>query len=51
MSMGQMVEDIELAIRCKRPVLCCSRVGGIIPSPDEVVAKLEEAQKMGGQAE
>ena len=51
MSMGQMVEDIELAIRCTRPVLCCSRVGGIIPSPDEVVAKLEEAAKMGGKAE
>ena len=51
MSMGQMVEDIELSIRCKRPVLCCSRVGGIIPSPDEVIEKLEEAAKMGGQAE
>ncbi len=51
MSMGQMVEDIELAIRCTRPVLCCSRVGGIIPSPDEVVAKLNEAAKMGGKAE
>ena len=51
MSMGQMVEDIELAIRCKRPVLCCSRVGGMIPSPDEVMEKLSEAAKMGGQAE
>ena len=51
MSMGQMVEDIELAIRCQRPVLCCSRVGGIIPSPDEVVEKLQEAAKMGGKAE
>jgi len=51
MSMGQMVEDIELSIRCKRPVLCCSRVGGMIPSPDEVLAKLDEAAKMGGKAE
>ena len=51
MSMGQMVEDIELATRCKRPVLCCSRVGGMIPSPDEVMAKLEEAAKIGGTAE
>ena len=36
LSMGQMIEDIRLSIECKRPVSLCSRVGGIIPSPDEV---------------
>ena len=48
LSMGQMVEDIELAIRCSRPVLLCNRVGGMIPTPEEVLAKIEEAYQTGG---
>ena len=43
LSMGQMLEDIELAIRCKKPVELCNRVGGMIPSPEEVLAKIKEA--------
>ena len=43
LSMGQMMEDIELAIRCKKPVELCNRVGGMIPSPEEVLAKIIEA--------
>jgi len=43
LSMGQMVEDIELAIRCKRPVKLIHRVGGMIPSPEEVLAGIENA--------
>ena len=48
LSMGQMIEDVELAIRCSRPVLLCSRVGGMIPTPQEVLAKIEEANLTGG---
>lgn len=44
LSMGQMVEDIELATRCTRPVMLCNRVGGMIPSPEEVLSKIKEAQ-------
>ena len=51
LSMGQMIEDIRLAIECKRPVALCSRAGGIIPSPEEVYAKIEEAAKNGGAKE
>ncbi len=40
LSMGQMIEDIELAIRCARPVTLCNRAGGMIPTPDEVYAKI-----------
>ena len=43
MSMGQMIEDVELAIRCKRPVLFCGRTGGMVPSPEEILVKFEEA--------
>ena len=48
LSMGQMIEDIELAIRCRRPVLLCNRTGGMIPTPAEVLAKIDEAAKIGG---
>ena len=48
LSMGQMIEDIRLAIECKRPVSLCNRAGGVIPSPDEVYAKIMEAAKEGG---
>ena len=40
LSMGQMIEDIELAIRCAKPVLLCNRAGGMIPTPEEVYAKI-----------
>ncbi len=43
MNMGQMIEDVELAIRCKKPVYLCKRVGGMIPTPEEVLAKIDEA--------
>ena len=48
MNMGQMIEDIELSIRCRRPVYLCKRVGGMIPSPDEVLVKISDVDKNGG---
>ena len=47
MSMGQMLEDVELAVRCRRPVTLCNRVGGMIPSPEHVLASIIEANKRG----
>ncbi|MBR3094289.1 MAG: 3-methyl-2-oxobutanoate dehydrogenase subunit VorB [Clostridia bacterium] len=49
MNMGQMIEDIELAIRCKRPVRLVNRVGGMIPSPEQVLLAIQDADK-GGKA-
>jgi 2-oxoglutarate ferredoxin oxidoreductase subunit alpha len=43
LSMGQLIEDVELAIRCSRPVTLCNRTGGMIPSPEQVLASIEEA--------
>ena len=43
MSMGQMMQDIELAIRCARPVTLLSHVGGVIPSPEEVLSAIHRA--------
>ena len=48
LSMGQMIEDIELATRCRKPVLLCSRVGGMIHTTDDVLAKIKEANEIGG---
>jgi len=48
LSMGQMREDVELAVKCKKPVHLCNRVGGMIPSPDEVLAAIEKIAMEGG---
>ncbi len=45
LSMGQMIEDVKLATECKKPVTLCNRVGGMIPTPEQV---LESIVKMAG---
>ncbi len=45
MSMGQMIDDVKLAINCSRPVEFFGRTGGVIPAPSEILAKIKE---MGG---
>ena len=45
MSMGQMIDDIKLAINCSKPVEFYGRTGGVIPTPAEVLA---EIKKVGG---
>ena len=45
LSMGQMIEDVRLATECKRPVTLCNRTGGMIPSPEQVLESIREAQK------
>lgn len=47
MNMGQMIEDVKLSIDCSRPVSLCSRTGGMIPEPEEVVAAIERAAEGG----
>lgn len=42
MSMGQMVNDIELYSKCKHEISFFGRTGGVIPSPDEIYAKAKE---------
>ena len=49
MSMGQMIEDVKLATKCKKPVTLCNRVGGMIPSPEQVLEKIIEADKGGNE--
>ena len=43
LSMGQMIEDVQLATECKVPVTLCNRAGGMIPSPEEVLEAIKKA--------
>ncbi|MDE6092321.1 MAG: 3-methyl-2-oxobutanoate dehydrogenase subunit VorB [Ruminococcus sp.] len=45
MSMGQMIDDVKLALNCSKPVHFFGRTGGVIPTPAEI---LEEIKKVGG---
>ena len=45
LSMGQMIEDVKLATKCQKPVALCNRAGGMIPSPDEILESIRNAQK------
>ncbi len=42
LNMGQMVDDVKVATECKKPVSFFGRTGGMIPSPDEVLAEIEK---------
>ena len=42
MNMGQMVDDVRLAVAGRRPVEFFGRTGGVIPTPVEVLAQIED---------
>jgi 2-oxoglutarate ferredoxin oxidoreductase subunit alpha len=42
MSMGQMVVDVRLAAEGSRPIEFHGTAGGIVPSPEDVVARIRE---------
>ena len=50
MSAGQMVEDVRLAIEGAVPVFHHGRMGGMVPSPDGVVAAMRRALAAGEEA-
>jgi len=41
MNAGQMVEDVRLAVSGKSPVYFKGRMGGMIPTPDEILLEVE----------
>jgi 2-oxoglutarate ferredoxin oxidoreductase subunit alpha len=45
MSMGQMIDDVRLAIECSRPVSFCGRSGGAIPGVDMITEAIVKAAK------
>ena len=45
LSMGQMIEDVKLAVGSNAQVTLCNRTGGMIPSPEEVLQAIIKASK------
>ena len=45
LSMGQMIEDVMLATEGRAPVTLCNRVGGMIPSPEQVLESIKQTAK------
>ncbi len=50
LSMGQMIYDVRLAEECLKPVYLCSRVGGMVPTPEYVLNGIKETFAKGGCA-
>jgi pyruvate/2-oxoacid:ferredoxin oxidoreductase alpha subunit len=42
---GQMLQDVRLAIECRKPVHFYNRMGGNVPSSDEIRRKCLEILK------
>lgn len=43
---GQMIEDVKLAVNCRAPVHLCNRMGGMMPSENEVLRRLAEVYNL-----
>ena len=43
MSIGQMIEDVRLAVEGRAPVEFYGRVGGMVPSPVEIASAIRTA--------
>jgi len=51
MSNGQMIDDIRLGIECKRPVTLINRMGGNVPTVEEIVNRTLAAVEGGADHE
>ena len=49
MSMGQMVDDVKLALECRVKVDFFGRTGGIIPKPSEILEKIKAMAGKGAE--
>jgi len=49
MSLGQMVDDVRLAVNGRAPVYFYGRTGGMVPSVDEVVAEIAKMVEGGAR--
>ncbi|MDD4772958.1 MAG: 3-methyl-2-oxobutanoate dehydrogenase subunit VorB [Eubacteriales bacterium] len=43
LNMGQMVDDVKIAINCKKPVDFFGRTGGMMPTPEDVLKQIQKA--------
>jgi 2-oxoglutarate ferredoxin oxidoreductase subunit alpha len=45
LSTGQMIEDVKLAVACRPPVDLYARVGGIVPTPQELLGAIRKLRE------
>ncbi|MEI6285171.1 MAG: 3-methyl-2-oxobutanoate dehydrogenase subunit VorB [Bacillota bacterium] len=45
MSAGQMIEDVMLAVVNRRPVYLCGKMGGVIPTVDQMIKEIIRVSK------
>ncbi|WP_088187262.1 3-methyl-2-oxobutanoate dehydrogenase subunit VorB [Desulfosporosinus sp. FKA] len=51
MSLGQLIEDVRYNLEFKVPVHYCGRVGGMIPTTRDILAKIEVLANLQGEGE
>lgn len=49
MSMGQMIEDVKLALDCRVPVDFYGRTGGVIPKPSAILEQIKILNEKGAE--
>lgn len=49
MSMGQMIEDVKLALDCRLPVDFYGRTGGVIPKPSAILEQIKILNEKGAE--
>ncbi len=42
MNLGQMVEDVDLAVQGRKPIEFYGRQGGVVPAPEEIVEQIRK---------
>lgn len=47
LNMGQMIDDVKIAVNCKKPVDFFGRTGGMMPTPEDI---LKQIAKLAGGA-
>lgn len=45
LNMGQMADDVKLAVKCRKPVYFYGRTGGVLMRPEEIVDALVKIEK------
>ncbi|MHB1151018.1 MAG: 3-methyl-2-oxobutanoate dehydrogenase subunit VorB [Eubacteriales bacterium] len=49
LNMGQMVDDVKVAISCKKPVSFFGRTGGMMPTPEDVLKHIQKLSAGGAK--
>jgi len=47
MSMGQMLDDVKIAVAGRKPISFYGRTGGIVPTPEEIVKRVQALMEGG----